>query len=232
MEPSPSVVTLTTPSPAADPGMLRISLPDQIKDLLLGQIVDGSYPPGHRLVETAIARQIGVSQGPVREALRQLAGMGLIQFEANRGCRVRQVDQTEIDEVSEVRAALEETAARLAAGSRPDLVPLTAEVDGMAAAAATEDRQAYVRHAMRFHRLIVVASGNRVLLSTWDSLAIEGRTAQLVLVPGFDMVGGAEEHRQILDAVAAADPAAAAQLSREHEEAFIRKDPGGTASPG
>jgi DNA-binding GntR family transcriptional regulator len=207
--------------------MLRISLPDQIKDLLLGRIVDGSYPPGHRLVETAIARQIGVSQGPVREALRQLAGMGLVQFEANRGCRVKQVDQQEIDEVSEVRAALEETAARLAAARRPDPAPLTAEVDGMAAAAARDDRQAYVRHAMRFHRLIVVASGNRVLLSTWDSLAIEGRTAQLALMLGFDMASGAEEHRHILEAVAAADPAAAAQLSREHEEAFIRNDPRG-----
>lgn len=208
--------------------MHRVSLPDQIKDLLLGRIVEGSYPPGHRLVETAIARQIGVSQGPVREALRQLAGMGLVQFEANRGCRVKQVDQREIDEVSLVRAALEETAARLAAARRSDTAPLIAEVDGMAAAAATDDRQAYVRHAMRFHRLIVMASGNRVLLSTWDSLAIEGRTAQLVLMPGFDMASGAEEHRHILAAIAAADPAAAGDLSRQHEEAFIRQDHAGS----
>ncbi len=224
MDPRTGAVTLTTPSPA-DPEVLRSPLPDQIKDVLLGRIVEGSYPPGHRLVETAIARQLGVSQGPVREALRQLAGMGLVSFEANRGCRVQQVDQREIDEVSEVRAALEETAARLAAARHVDPAPLTAEVDGMAAAAAAENRQVYVRHAMRFHRLIVAASGNRVLLSTWDSLAIEGRTAQLVLMPGFDMVGGAEEHRRILDAIAAADPATAAQLSRDHEEAFIRDDP-------
>lgn len=224
VHPASGPVTLPT-APRADPSMRRISLPEQIKDLLLGRIVDGDYPPGHRLVETAIARQVGVSQGPVREALRQLAGMGLVEFEANRGCRVRQVDQREIDDVSVVRAALEETAARLAATRRLDAAPPSAEVDSMRSAAATDDRAAYVRHAVRFHRLIVAAADNPVLLSTWDSLAIEGRTAQLVLIPGFDMAGGAEEHGHILAAVAAGDAARAARLSRDHEEAFICEAP-------
>jgi DNA-binding GntR family transcriptional regulator len=220
---SPGAVTLHTSSrPAA--AIRRAPLPDQIKDLLLGRIVDGSYSPGQRLIETAIAQEVGVSQGPVREALRQLAGMGLVQFEANRGCRVTRPDQHAIDEVSVVRAALEEAAARLAVARRIDPAPLTAEVDGMRAAATTGKRQAYVTHAVRFHRLILVAAGNQVLLSTWDSLAIEGRTAQLVLVPGFDPAAGAEEHQDILDALAAGDAARAAQLSRDHEEAFILDD--------
>jgi DNA-binding GntR family transcriptional regulator len=199
----------------------RAPLPERIKNLLLGHIVDGSYPPGLRLVETRIARELGVSQGPVREALRQLAGMGLVEFEANRGCRVRRVDQREIDEVSVVRAALEETAARLAAARRVDIGLLTVEVDGMATAAEAGDPRRWIGHAVRFHRGIVVAAANRVLLATWESLAIEARTAQLVLTPGFDMVTGAEEHRQILDALAAGDAPRAAQLSRGHEEAFV-----------
>ena len=93
-------------------------LPEQIKDLLWERIADGTYPPGDRLIETRIARELGVSQGPVREALRQLAGMGLVVFEAHRGCRVRRVDQDELDEVSVVRAALEETAGTTGSRSR------------------------------------------------------------------------------------------------------------------
>jgi DNA-binding GntR family transcriptional regulator len=211
-----------TLAPAA---LRRIPLPEQIKDLLLGRIVDGCYRPGLRLVETRIARELGVSQGPVREALRELAGMGLVGFEANRGCRVRAVDQHEIDEVSLVRAALEETAARLAAARQADVALLAAHVDGMAAAAAQGDPRRWIGHAVRFHRGIVVAAANRVLLATWESLAIEARTAQLVLTAGFDLAAGADEHRRILDALAAGDARLAAQLSRDHEESFVAVDP-------
>ncbi len=59
-------------------GVTVTGLPEQIKDLLWERIADGTYPPGDRLIETRIARELGVSQGPVREALRQLAGMGLV----------------------------------------------------------------------------------------------------------------------------------------------------------
>ncbi len=190
----------------------------------MGRIVDGSYLPGQRLIERAIAQEVGVSPGPVREALRQLAGMDLVRFEVNRGCRVMRPDQHAIDEVSVVRAALEQTAAQLAVARGIDPEPLTAEVDGMRAAATNGTPQAYVTHAVRFHRLILVAAGNQVLLSTWDSLAIEGRTAQLVLMPGFDPAAGAAEHQSILDALADGDAALAAELSRDHEEAFILDD--------
>src|SRR3546814_186449 len=122
-------------------GVTVTGLPEQIKDLLWERIADGTYPPGDRLIETRIARELGVSQGPVREALRQLAGMGLVVFEAHRGCRVRRVDQDELDEVSVVRAALEETAARLAAGRGMAVDRIADEVDGMRSAAVTANRR-------------------------------------------------------------------------------------------
>ena len=194
-------------------GVTVTGLPEQIKDLLWERIADGTYPPGDRLIETRIARELGVSQGPVREALRQLAGMGLVVFEAHRGCRVRRVDQDELDEVSVVRAALEETAARLAAGRGMAVDRIADEVDGMRSAAVTANRRAWVAHAMAFHRLVVAASGNSTLLSTWEHLSIEGRTAQLVLAPGFDMGASTEQHQVILEALGAGDAERAARLS-------------------
>lgn len=225
------IVHVKVPSESTDTrsktgqGVTVTGLPEQIKDLLWERIADGTYSPGDRLIETRIARELGVSQGPVREALRQLAGMGLVVFEAHRGCRVRRVDQDELDEVSVVRAALEETAARLAAGRGMAVDRIADEVDGMRSAAVAANGRAWVAHAMAFHRLIVAASGNSTLLSTWEHLSIEGRTAQLVLAPGFDMGASTEQHQVILEALGAGDAERAARLSREHEETFIRGDP-------
>ena len=96
----------------------RPVLRDRVKDVLLERIVSGGYPPGARLVETRIAQELGTSQAPVREALRDLEQLGLVVHEAYRGCSVRAVSAAELLEAFPVRAALEALAARLA-GSRP-----------------------------------------------------------------------------------------------------------------
>src|SRR5574340_918032 len=67
----------------------RSVLADQVKDRLLQAILEGRYPPGSRIVETRVAREYGVSQAPVREALRGLEAIGVIEINAFRGARVR-----------------------------------------------------------------------------------------------------------------------------------------------
>ena len=64
-------------------------LSDQVKDRLLQAILEGRYPPGARIVETQVARELGTSQAPVREALRDLEGLGVVETTAFRGARVR-----------------------------------------------------------------------------------------------------------------------------------------------
>src|SRR6201989_3043758 len=93
----------------------RPMLRDQIKDAILERILAGDYAPGERIVETRIAQEFGVSQAPVREALRELEQMRFIVSEPFRGARVREVTKEELAEITPVRAALEELAAREAA---------------------------------------------------------------------------------------------------------------------
>src|SRR3954468_15644671 len=93
----------------------RTVLREQVKDVLLQRIVSGELEPGERLVETRIAQELGTSQAPVREALRDLELLRLVESEPFRGARVRVFDEEEMIEVYPVRAALEELAARLAA---------------------------------------------------------------------------------------------------------------------
>ena len=85
----------------------RSVLREQIKEVIIQRILDGTYAPGDRVVELALVQELGVSQAPVREALRDLEAMRFIESEPYRGARVRQVTHKELTETYPVRAALE-----------------------------------------------------------------------------------------------------------------------------
>lgn len=99
--------------PRNDP-ISRSVLSDQVKDRLLQEIMAGHYPPGARIVETRVARELGTSQAPVREALRDLEALGVVEINAFRGARVRHPTKAELLEAYGIRAELESLGARLA----------------------------------------------------------------------------------------------------------------------
>ena len=114
----------------------RTVLREQVKDVLLQRIVSGELKPGERLVETRIASELGTSQAPVREALRDLELLRMVESEPFRGARVRAFGDEELVEVYPVRAALEELAAKEATKRLDgDVAVLEREVDAMRAAA-------------------------------------------------------------------------------------------------
>ena len=200
----------------------RTVLREQVKELLLERIMRGDYEPGDLLVETRIAQELGTSQAPVREALRDLELLRLVESEPFRGARVRAISSEEISEIYPVRAALEEVAAREAArrlDPEADAL-LAAEVEAMRTAAVEGDLHGQVEHDVRFHRLIVEASGNRTLLEVWTSLGIEARTIMTLLKTGLDPAELAELHQPILDALRSGDPDLAGRTVRAHVESF------------
>jgi DNA-binding GntR family transcriptional regulator len=199
----------------------RIVLREQVKELILERIVNGTYKPGERLVETRIASELGTSQAPVREALRDLELLRFVESEPFRGARVREVSQEELVEIYPVRAALEEVAAREAVKRLDGQVDaLEAEVEAMHRAADADDLHAQVEHDVAFHRLIVEASGNQVLLETWLALRIEARTIVTALRTGLDGHAIAELHRPVLEAFRTRDADLAATTLRRHLEQF------------
>jgi DNA-binding GntR family transcriptional regulator len=201
----------------------RAMLRDQIKDVLVERILDGVYRPGDRIVETRIAQEFGVSQAPVREALRTLESLRFVVSEPFRGARVRSVTSAELAEIYPVRAALEEVAARAAAARLGgDVSALAEELDAMRRAAAAHDVQEFIAHDVAFHRLIVEASGNGTLQQLWSSLHIDARTT-VTLVKRVDELGEvAEAHVPVLDALAAGDARRAGRALRKHIEFFAK----------
>ena len=153
---------------------------DHIRDTLVARILDGTYPAGTQLKELYLAREFDVSQAPIREALRELEGAGLVCSERFRGTRVRGADFAEMRESYELRMMLEMRSVVLAAPYKPQLLADLAEyLRGMDAAVRGEDAEVYIDNALRFHRRLVESSGNRTFLAVWDSLLwdIRGRIA-------------------------------------------------------
>jgi DNA-binding GntR family transcriptional regulator len=193
----------------------------RIRSALLEQILSGHYKPGDRLVETKVAKEFGASQAPVREALRDLETAGLVTIRPRRGSFVNDYHARTQREIYFVRGALEEAAVRLAVPVlKNDFGALASHLDGMREAARTHDIEAAIHHSVWFHRVIMRAAGNDLLLNMWESLHVEIHSRKTLLQPNIDFFAVAESHRPILDAVVAGDVEAAARLSREHQAYF------------
>ncbi|MGK5733956.1 GntR family transcriptional regulator [Streptomyces sp. URMC 124] len=184
------------------------SLREQIREHILEGIVGGRWQPGERIVERRIAAELAVSQTPVREALRELESLRLIESSPNKGVRVRELTATDLKESYPVRAGLEQVAAELAAPAlAEDVSALEPEVAALYEADRAGDGEAQVRHTVAFHREIVKAAGNAVLLHTWESLGIEVWTTLSIRWLSPEPRAHAEDHAEIVAAFRRRDPA-------------------------
>ncbi|WP_049580582.1 GntR family transcriptional regulator [Streptomyces sp. SBT349] len=192
------------------------SLRQQIREHIVEGIVSGRWQPGERIVERRIAVELDVSQTPVREALRELETLRLIESAPNKGVRVRALTAADLEEIYPVRAGLEQIAAELAAGAlAQDVSALAPEVLALRLADERGDAEAQTGHTVAFHRELVKASGNSVLLHTWESLGIEIWTALSIRWLGTRQRFYADEHQDLVDAFVRRDPRIG-ELVKEH----------------
>ena len=200
------------------------SLREVIRETLLERIGSGELSPGERIMEETLAKEFGISAIPVREAIRELVVMGMLEYERNRGAWVRKVSLAETIDALKVRAALESLAAQTAvAGLQGQCAKLKQVVREIVAAACKRDFVAFQQQNQRFHRMVVEASGNGVLLRLWDSLAFEVRTRfVLEYLTSVDPVALAEEHEAVADAIEQGQTRKAASLLKSHSSHLVR----------
>jgi DNA-binding GntR family transcriptional regulator len=203
--------------PGADFGGELLSA--TVKRLVLDRIVQGHYRPGERIVEFKLAKELGLSQSPVREALRELAAVGIVTIHPRRGARVRLPSAKELADVSVVRAEVDGLAARLVAERIPGaaLDTLEALVEEMLACLDAQDFSGVTEADVRFHQLIAEASENHALQRAFDQLAPFARTFITLTLPDVDVRGIVLEHRPILEALRARDAERAAAAARAHQ---------------
>jgi DNA-binding GntR family transcriptional regulator len=203
----------------SDP-IARNVLSQQIKERLLEDILDGRYPPGARIIETRVARELGTSQAPVREALRDLEALGVVESIPFRGACVRRPSPAELLEAFAIRAELESLAARLALPrlTAEDLEVLDGYIREMQDAAQAGDAHAEAAADAAFHGAIVRLSGNRTLERVWRTLEPFSRTYVTILTPGADRRSIADQHEPVLEVLRGGDPDLVAQVLHRHFE--------------
>jgi DNA-binding GntR family transcriptional regulator len=193
---------------------------EEIREQLIEDILNGRLQPGARIVETKIAQQFGVSQGPVREALRDLELFGFVVSSPFRGTQVRQISTEDLLQIYPIRAALEAVAARAAAERIDDatLNHLEELITSMREAAARDDNRAQADADHAFHAAIVKASGNHMLEHVWQTMRLSITTCVTRSVTHRSLHELAERHTVVLDALRAHDPDRAEAAIRRHIE--------------
>ena len=182
-------------------------------------VLAGELAAGEKLNELALAERLGVSRGPVREALRALAETGLVRIEKNRGVFVREISVTEADEIYELRATLDRMAGRkLAQAIRPEqLAELQAVVKRMQDAALRDDREGYHLANLRFHDALVEFAGNAKLIQMYRRLVNElSLFRRHTLAEPLRLRKSTLEHQKILALIAAGDAEGAGARLHEH----------------
>jgi DNA-binding GntR family transcriptional regulator len=204
----------------ADDAITRSVLSEQVKGRLLQAILDGRYPPGARIVETRVAREFGTSQAPVREALRDLEALGVVETAPFRGARVRQPTTEELLEAFDVRAILEGYGAVLAMEhmTEEDLGRLSTLVGQMQDAAVAGDPFREATADTEFHGSIMARSGNATLERVWRTLEPFLRTYITIVSPDVDRQAVADRHVPIIEALRSRRPERVEEAYRVHFE--------------
>ena len=200
-------------------------------------VLSGELAPGAVLNQVTLARQIGVSTTPLREALRRLAQQGLVELGAHRDARVAPLDATEARDLVELRQDLDPLAAGLAA-QRRTAADLGEMADGLAQLESlpADPSPAQLAGHRRFHAAVYSASHNALLVETldglWDKTDRYRRHALRAGRSDEERAQRAEEHRLLFEAVQDRDAAAATDHMRRHVESSLAARAAGRLAAG
>ena len=191
------------------------------------RILDNVYLPGHSVLESELADELGISRTPMREAMLRLANEGLVEVVPRHGMRVLPVSAADMAEIYVVLSALESAAAELLAKRRPSdaaLRPLVDATSDMSRALEADDLEAWAAADERFHQGLVDLAGNRTLKEATLRLGDRSHRARMFtlrLRP--KPVNSTREHMALLECIRKGDAQGAMQVNREHRERASRE---------
>jgi DNA-binding GntR family transcriptional regulator len=189
---------------------------EQVKAVLLKRIIAGELAPDERIVELQVARELGVSQAPVREALKSLEALGMVDILPFSGARVHRQTSKELLDAYTVRSELEVLAIRLATERGASFPSLSARMGDMYHAVAEGDMVRLSIADAAFHEEIIRASDNAELLRLWFNLQPSTRAYITLISPGADPNWTVGLHPPILNTLLAGKPEQAMEAMREH----------------
>lgn len=198
--------------------MEKQSMSVDLAEYIKQQILDGQLNPGDRIVETKVAKELGISQTPVREAIRQLSGEGIITIVPNKGPMVRTFDMKDIFEVYSLRSMLEGLAIRLAVQLATDeeISELVRFFDEMKRKMADEDVESLLQESVYLHQSIIRLSNHARLIASYESITFHISLAGRILGRVSTKRKEIEQHAELIEALVRRDPDHAEKVMREH----------------
>jgi len=192
-------------------------------------ILTGQYRPGDRLPEMHIARNLGVSQASVREALQDLEGLGLVLKYPNRGSVVTQLSGEDLVQIYQVRRELEPLAASLAAShmTAGNMQELQQCIDAMKTAGDSANFQAFSEADVLFHRLIWRSQPNRYLEKSLQAVCLPLFAFDLIRrhsSPHIDFTRTIRQHQLIMNALRARNPELVSRMTLRMVDRWLRQD--------
>lgn len=212
----------------------RRVLRDDVAEYLMETILSGALSPGDKIIESKLARELSISQGAVREAIRDLIAQGVLETEPYKGTRIRTLTKEQLSDYYDVRTEIEAVAVRWGIAKHQsrylDLEHLRMCVEGMATSLEKNDTRTMRQFDMDFHLTIMHGAQSESLLKAWNSL---GNYYWSYIAVHYDHAASLlpaqiDKHRAMYEAIAAADVTAYAQCVRGHyfdvESLFPLKD--------
>ncbi len=202
-----------------------VAVPDQLVELFRNLILHGEWKPGSPIVETAVAKAVGVSQPTVREALRHREAEGLILRRQFRSCEVTQLSREEVDQIFRLRIEWEPLAAELAVENRANWKQehLLEAAEKLKQAARKHDSDAFYRYDLDFHKELWACTGNLFLSKALSQITVPlfaFWTLQHLRESDVDLVKQAAEHERIALAIVSKDKRRARKTARDAMQAF------------
>ena len=220
------------PRAGADSASHRQVFREEIRNAIREAIFSGELNPGDRIIETYWARELGVSQGPVREAIRDLEAMGLVETVPFKGSRVRTLTEKDVRDNYSVRICLESKSIRDAISQLDDqqlaalVEQLRTILHQMDDCANRGDLRQFTDCDTLFHRAIIDATGNQVLLKLWEQCNMRNWFRFSALTDAESLRQLQSGHQQLLEAICARDVKTATSVLEDHltglMDGFIR----------
>lgn len=193
------------------------TLREEVVLILRKRILTGEIKPGERIKELEISRELNISRGPVREALRQIEQEGLVSYSPNKGCTVKTISPADMSEVYLIRSTLETLAVKIYGGNMRDSTIKKLEIfaDNIGEMSSRNDLYGIVENDENFHSTIVEEAEIKTLYDTWKSF--EGGNAAAYYAMRTSIPRGIRaNHYMIIDAFKERDLNKICQIIQDH----------------
>lgn len=205
----------SAPKPAF---MDKHNISREVVEYIKQSILSGELNPGDRIVETRFARELGISQTPIREAMHQLSGEGIVVIVPNKGPVVKELQRSDVFEIYSLRAAIEGLAIRIASQIAPQeaIDELEGFYEAMKVKLVDEAVDSLLADSFQIHQSIINLSKHERLMNMYGSISFQISLVNRILGTQSTKQKEVDQHLELIEALKSRDPAQAEKIMRMH----------------